>query len=94
MLYEEHQPRRGYTKVWPRDYLCPICHRTIIAVGNHRPLYIPSRRGATGEHVVIYVCNSCYIICRSVSWIDSVESAEEHYKCHMELKTHLRTFRK
>ena len=91
-MYQEHRPRYGYTKIWPTSPWCPLCSRNSIARGKTgRPLYIPADPKMAGERCVIYVCQSCYKICRPAYWIDSVEAAKEHYKCHLELKTHFRT---
>lgn len=94
LLYETHVPRYGYTKIWPESWLCPLCNkRGIMRHVAHRPLYIPVNKADVGERVVIYVCMECYKVCHDKRFIDTIESAKECIKCHLELKTHLRTLR-
>lgn len=95
LLYETHVPRYGYTKLWPSSWLCPICKKnSIMRIRSHKPLYVPPSPKDEGERVVIYICNTCYQILVPAKDLSTVESAEEYYKCHLELKTHLNTLRK
>lgn len=91
LLYETHIPQKGYTKVWPRDVKCPVCCLNIITRDrSHKPLYIPNRHSEGGERVVIYVCTTCYLTLKNTTAM-TVEELIEEYKCHMELKTHLKS---
>lgn len=92
LLYEFHVPRKGWVKIWPTSINCPICeNKYIFYVGGQKPLYIPRKRGACGEFVVVYVCTKCYNLCNNCNFIDTVSSAKEAYKCHSELRNHIRS---
>jgi len=91
LLYETHVPQKGFTKIWPTDVKCPVCNFNIIArPGSHKPLYIPNRHSEGGERVVIYVCTTCYLTLKHTTAV-TVEELIEEYKCHMELKNHLKS---
>lgn len=91
LLYETHVPIKGYRKIWPTDVKCPVCRTNIIVRdGANKPLYVPNKKLAGGERVVIYVCTTCYIRYKNSAAM-TVEELIEEYKCHLELKTHLRS---
>lgn len=91
LLYETHVPQKGYIKLWPTDVKCPVCQVNVITRDkSHKPLYIPNKKYTGGERVVIYVCNTCYQAFKNTDAM-TVENLKEEYKCHMELKMHLRS---
>lgn len=91
LLYETHVPQKGYRKIWPEDIKCPVCRSNIIVrSGSHKPLYIPNKKFEGGDRVVIYVCTTCYLTFKNTAAM-TVDELIEEYKCHMELKTHLRS---
>ncbi len=91
LLYETHVPIKGYTKLWPTDIKCPVCQINVITRDkSHKPLYVPNKKYEGGEKVVIYVCTTCYQTFKNTGAM-TVEELKEEYKCHMELKMHLRS---
>ena len=91
MLYETHNPRHGYKKIWPSSLWCPVCEKNgIIRDGFHRPFYIPKPAIEGGERIVIYTCTTCYARYSSLIVL-TLQDLKDYHQCRLELEDHLNT---